>query len=93
MAHHTTRVELHDAKEQDYQTLQAEMEQLGFMRTIVAHNVASYELPAAEYNYEGEIPIDTVLDNAKYAAETTDLKYEILVSETVKRKSHGLRKL
>jgi hypothetical protein len=93
MAHYTTRVELHNAREADYKTLQAEMEELGFTRTVVGHDGANYQLPAGEFNYEGEIPIDTVFDKARYAAETTDLEYEILVSEAVKRKWHGLRKL
>jgi hypothetical protein len=93
MAHYTTRVELHDATEENYQTFHAEMEELGFTRTITAHDGTTYRLPSAEYNYEGEIPIDTVLDKAKYAADTTDLKYEILVSEAPKRRWHGLEKL
>jgi hypothetical protein len=93
MAHYTTRVELHDATEENYQTLQAAMEELGFTRTIIAHDGTAHRLPSAEYNYEGEIPIDTVLDKAKYAAETTDLKHEILVSEAPKRRWYGLEKL
>ena len=93
MAHYTTRVELHGANEAAYQTLQTEMAELGFTRIVVGHDGASYRLPASEYNYEGDIPIDTVLDKAKYAAETTDLEYEILVSETVRRKWHGLQKM
>ena len=76
MAHFTTRVELHDAAEENYQTLHAEMEELGFTSTIEGHDGATYKLPNAEYNYEGEVPIDTVLDKAKYAADTTGLKYE-----------------
>jgi len=93
MAHYTTRVELHGAREEHYQTLQAAMEELGFTRTVVGHDGVKYKLPGSEYNYEGEIPIDTVLDKAKYAAETTDLEYEILVSEIAKRKWHGLEKV
>jgi uncharacterized radical SAM superfamily protein len=69
------------------------MEELGFTRTIVGRNGVTYKLPSGEYNYEGEIPIDTVLDKAKYAADTTKLKYEILVSEVSKREWHGLEKL
>ena len=92
MAHYTTRVELHGAGEADYQTLQAAMEELGFSRTITGHDGATYQLPASEFNFEGEISIDTVLDKAKYAAETTDRECEILVSEIVKRKWHGLQK-
>ncbi len=93
MAHYSIRVELHDATEEDYQTLHAEMEELGFTRTIVGHNGVVYKLPSGEYNYVGEIPIDTVLDKAKYAADTTNLKYEVLVSEASKREWHGLEKL
>jgi hypothetical protein len=93
MAHYTTRVELHDANEKDYQTLHAAMEELGFTSNIMGHDGATYKMPSAEYNYEGEIPIDTVLDKAKYAAETTDLECEILVSEVSRRKWHGLQKL
>jgi hypothetical protein len=92
MAHYTTRVELHGAAEAYYKTLRAAMEELGFSRIIVGHDGSTYEMPTEEYNYEGDIPIDTVLDKAKYAAETTDLECEILVSEIVKRKWHGLKK-
>lgn len=93
MAHFITRVELHDATEENYQTLHVEMEELGFTRTIKGHDGATYKLPSAEYNYEGEVPIDTVLDKAKYTADTIGLKYEILVSESPKRRWHGLEKL
>jgi len=92
MAHYTTRVELHDANEESYKTLQAALEELGFKRTIVGHDGATYKLPSREYNYEGDISIDTVLDKAKYAAETTDLEFEVIVSEISKRKWHGLQK-
>ena len=66
MAHYTTRVELHDADEQDYQMLHEAMEELGFTRTIKARDGNTYKLPTAEYNFEGEIEIETVLDKAKY---------------------------
>ena len=92
MPHYTTRVELHDADEEDYQTLHEGMEELGFTRTIKGRDGITYQLPSAEYNFEGEIEIETVLDKAKYAAESTTREYEILVSEAPKRKWHGLER-
>ena len=92
MSRYTVRVELHDADEEDYQTLHEAMEELGFTRTIKGHDGNTYRLPSAEYDFEGDIGIETVLDKAKYAAETTTRKCEILVSEALKRKWHGLGK-
>ena len=91
MAHYTTRVELLDADEEDYQTLHAAMEEQKFTRTIIAHDGATCKLPSAEYNYEGRSRIDTVLDKAKYAADSTDLAYEIIVSEAQSEDGIGLR--
>ena len=48
MAHFTTRVELHDAAEENYQTLHTEMEELGFTSTIEGHDGATYRLPTVE---------------------------------------------
>ena len=90
MAHYTTRVELHDAEEEDYETLHEAMEDRGFTRTIKRRDGTTYKLPSEEYNYEGEIKIGEVLEDAKSAAATTGLEYGILVSEAPKRRWHGL---
>ena len=97
MAHYTTRIELHVAEEENssevYETLDQAMENLGFTRTIKSRDGNTYRLPSAEYNFEGEITVDAVLDKAKYAATTTRHEYEILVSEAPKRRWIGLKEL
>ena len=44
-----TRVELHDATWQNYQTLHAAMEAENFSRTIQGSDESCYHLPTAEY--------------------------------------------
>ncbi len=93
MARYTIRVELHDAEEEDYETLHEAMEDRDFTRTIKDSDGNTYQLPDAEYNYEGELQIGEVLEEAKSAAASTELEYEVLVSQTVDRKWHGLEEL
>jgi hypothetical protein len=87
---YTTRVELHDATWSDYETLHSAMAAKGFSRQITSDDGATYDLPTAEYNYEGTTPLDQVLEKAKTAAATTGRKYSVLVTESKARKWHNL---
>ncbi len=55
MAAFTTRVELHSAGYEDYETLHAAMEAEGFSRTITSGDNITYHLPTAEYNRSGNL--------------------------------------
>ncbi len=93
MDRYTTRVELHEADEEDYETLHEAMEEEGFTHTIEAKDGTTYKLPSAEYNYEGEIEIGEVREKAKSAAATTKRKHAILVSQITSRLWFGLEEL
>jgi hypothetical protein len=72
MAKFTTRVELHDADEDDYDTLHSAMEDEGFSRTITSGKGVAYYLPSAEYDRSGDFTIEQVLDSARNAAGNCD---------------------
>jgi hypothetical protein len=90
MAKFTTRVELHKANSEDYDTLHEEMENQGFTRTIKSDDDKEYHLPEAEYNYEGSITRDSVMTKAKTAANKTGKKYSILITESNGRTWYNL---
>ena len=87
MASFTTRVELHKATDEDYNTLHKAMEKVGFIRTIEA-NGKTYQMPTAEYNRidPGPLRAQKVLNDAKEAASSTKLKYWILVTKSLARR-------
>jgi hypothetical protein len=89
MAKFTTRVELHDADYDDYETLHAAMKAEGFTRTISNGN-QEYYLPTAEYNREAALDKSQVLASAKRAAANTHKKYAVLVTESNGRTWDGL---
>jgi len=93
MASFTTRVELHYANEDDYETLHEEMAKQGFKRTITASDGITYHLPTAEYNYIGDKTKDQVLDKAKTAAEKTRKNFCTLVTESNGRTWYNLEKV
>lgn len=90
---YTTRVELHYATDDDYESLHDAMAREGFSRQITSNDGVTYHLPTAEYNYEGNRSRSQVLDAAKRAANTTGLKYAVLVTESDGRTWSGLQKL
>jgi endonuclease YncB( thermonuclease family) len=75
-----TRVELHAAIYQDYETLHAEMKKLKFFRTIQDTTTnQTFHLPTAEYWSNGDtITVDQVAKLAEIAAKTTGKKYSII---------------
>lgn len=79
----TTRVELHKANSEDYDTLHTEMMKEGFSTTIQFENDDNiYQLPTAEYNRAGEnLTSQNVLDSAKRAAAKTNKTFSVLVTK------------
>ena len=71
MARFITRVELHDADYDDYETLHTAMEAEGFERTITSDDEITYHLPTAEYYREADLTRQEVLTAAKRAAAKT----------------------
>lgn len=90
MATFTTRVELHKADNDDYETLHEAMERRGFSRFITSGDGKTYHLPTAEYDYSGDKSRGEVLELAKAAASETNKKYAVLVTESRGRTWSGL---
>lgn len=92
MARFTTRVELHNADEDDYEQLHAAMEREGFSRTIVSGDGTTYHLPTAEYDRQGNLTRDEVLESAKRSANKTGCSYAVLVTQSNGRTWQGLER-
>jgi len=90
MAQFTVRVELHDAKWEDYERLHAEMEGKGFSRLIKADNGKTYHLPWAEYDGIGNLTNSQVRDIARAAANSIGRRNAVLVTESNGRSWVGL---
>ena len=80
MAKFTTRVELHDADDSDYDELHKYMREEGFTRTIEGDG-KRYRLPPAEYNRVAELSCDEVRSAAVRAAKKTGKTHGVLVTE------------
>ena len=93
MASFTTRVELHDAGSDDYETPHVAMEAEGFSRTITSDDNVRYHLPTAEYSRVGSATRAQVLESAERAASRTNKKYAVLVTESNGRTWTGLGKV
>ena len=87
----TVRVELHDANWEQYTKLHEKMALQGFTDTITTEKV-SVQMPPAEYNYEGALTKEQVLEKAKTAAASVVKKYAVLVTESKGRTWFGLEK-
>lgn len=81
MADFMTRVELHGATYQDYETLHRSMEAEGFSRLIRGSDGTVYHLPTAEYVRSVAATIDQVRESARRAATTTGKSHAVLVTE------------
>jgi hypothetical protein len=90
MARFTIRVELHNADEEDYETLHAAMEQEGFSRFITSDDGITYLLPTAEYDRDTTLNREQVIESAKRAARSTGRNFEVIVTEAIARIWHGL---
>jgi len=91
MPRFTTRVELHNATSYEtYERLHAEMEARGFSRTIASGDGTAYHLPSAEYNFEGNLTRNEVLELAKAGSARVDRSFAVLVTESAGRVWDGL---
>jgi hypothetical protein len=81
MSHFVTRVELHNAGEEDYTALHDAMEQAGFSRTITSDEGKEYHLPTAQYCCSGDFSLEKVLKAAKAAASTTGKRHAVIVTQ------------
>lgn len=93
MARFTTRVELHSASGDDYETLHAEMEAEGFSRQIASDDGNVYHMPWAEYNRESTLNRSQILGSAKAAAARVRKQYSVLVTESAGRTWYNLDKV
>jgi hypothetical protein len=94
MTNYTVRVELHDADEDDYATLHAEMEERGFVRWIAGKGDAKDRLPTAEYNLaRSQLQRSEVLKLAQDASNSAKPSPTpwILVTESAGRSWSGLK--
>jgi len=92
LASFITRVELHSAVIADYERLHAAMASVGFRRVIKGSDGIWYELPWAEYSFEGQATIDQVRNAADAAASKTGKAHAVLVSEYVRCSWSGLKR-
>jgi hypothetical protein len=78
-----TRVELHDAEEEeDHELLHTAMEQRGFLRQIQGDDGVPYELPNATYVMQNtDITLTAAQDLAIAAAVETEFEYSLIVVE------------
>jgi hypothetical protein len=89
MAKFMTRIELHDADSNDYETLHLEMQKKGFDKTIKDNVNKEYHLPNGEYYFNKPIQVhltkddyEIVLEKAISAAEKTKKEFSIITSRT-----------
>jgi hypothetical protein len=81
MARFITRVELHQADYDDYETLHSAMETEGFEQTITTADDVTYHLPTAEYYCETGITRREVPGAAERAAAKTQRKFAVLITQ------------
>ena len=93
MAAFTVRVVLYKADLEDYEELYEYMNSEGFDKTITSDDGVTFQLPDAEYNYQGNISRSDVLEKAKIAARKTQKNYSVLVTESNGRSWYNLNKV
>jgi hypothetical protein len=82
MARFTTRVELNgEPSAKNYSDLHLAMKSKGFSRFITSDDGKKYHLPSAEYNREGDVTRQQVLDDAKAAAKSVWNSVQVIVTE------------
>ena len=82
MARFITRVELHQADYDDYETLHSAMLAEGFEQTITSGGDVTYHLPTAEYYRETAVTRHEVLASARRAAAKTQRKFAVVVTQS-----------
>jgi hypothetical protein len=77
------RIELHDAKGEDYGKLNSAMGHHGFLRTLIGTDGIVYLLPTAEYiRYGLDLTADKVRGDAVAGTSTVSRKFSVVVAET-----------
>lgn len=92
MARYTVRMVLKKGDSDDYDELYGFMEGEGFTKTISGSDGELWQLPDAEYNYEGSASLAQVYNKAKRAAEGVGLAFSVFVTESAGRKWYGLER-
>jgi len=92
MATFLARVELHNAKESDYETLHLQMAKRGFHRTIRGDDGVNYSLPPAEYYGTGSVSVVAAREAAKAAANATGKASGVIVVDWTSASWDGLEK-
>jgi len=93
MTQFIARVELHNAEWSDYTTLHSAMKNHGFKTNITSGGGVVYELPPAEYRFEGGFTSSQVLDIIKVAASKTNKSYGAIVTQSGGSAWVGLKKV
>ena len=77
------RIQLHDAKGEDYGKLNSAMGHHGFLRTIIGTDGIVYLLPTAEYiRYGLDLTADKVRGDAVAGTSPVSRKFAVVVAET-----------
>lgn len=96
MTNYTVRVELHDAKGDDYEKLHKEMKVQGFSKRITIGGL-TYELPTAEYSLRSDSTTkEAVLKKAETAANKVQPKPKpsiLVTASTQSRAFSGLKQV
>ena len=93
MAQFTTGVLLNGyPSAEDYEKLHKVMKRRGFSRVIQGDTGDYYWLPNADYDRQGNVTRQQVLNDARAAADAVSKPNEILVTESNGRRRTGLKK-
>ncbi|WP_311746832.1 hypothetical protein [Proteus penneri] len=93
MPRYTVRIELPNADYDDYQSLHERMSNNGFHKYIKSDDGVWFNLPDAEYNYDGDLDIDGVFQSAVNVAKSVKANAKVLVTESAGRKWSNLDKI
>ena len=85
MPSYTIRVELHDATWSDYTNLAARLAQHGISDVVTSDAGHRYEMPPAEYNYDGALQLRDVYAKVDAVAKASGRRYHLLVTESAGR--------
>lgn len=90
MSMYNVRIVLHEATREEYTRMADQLSRSGIVDTIVGSNSARYEMPPAEYHYNGPASIDQIFDAAKAAAAATGRRCAVMIGEISRCKWVGL---
>src|SRR5260363_117291 len=90
MAQFTVRIELHNAHSSTYNSVHKDLHHVGFTH-ITECNGIPYQMPHAEYNYEGNITKEALLEEIKGIVFKHVSSCGILVTQWAGQASYGFR--